>query len=223
MKKAVLILLACVMAFAVLFAVGCKDNKGGTTTPPGGTTDVGDNTGGNTGDNTGGNSGENQGGGTETKTVYEILDGLAAKKPAGATLGVTTVTGGETLTGSYTFAAAESGYTVTYSYEKLNTVEVSDGGITVPTEAKSTVSGTTTAETLGLNLSFAQANFTDFTDSDGSVTAGVSNPAAFMKDREFTCTDMTLSLTYTDSAITAITVSYSTADSQVTLAYTFSY
>ncbi len=221
MKKIAYILLVCVMAFAALFAVGCKDKKDSVTPPPGDTTQDDPTPDDPTPDDP--TPDDPTPDDPTPKTVYEVLNELAKKLPAGVRLTVTTVVDGNTLTGTYEYAAQTDGYTVTYSYEKLNAIEVSDDGIVVPSESKSTVSGESTAATAMPNIEFAESYFTDFTDTQGSVTATVTNIGAFMKDADFEGENMGITLSYTSQAITSLTVTYTTATAQVTRVYAFTY
>jgi hypothetical protein len=147
------------------------------------------------------------------------------------TVEITTVTSGMTLTAEYT--ATKS--VITYSVERLNKLE----GDELPEEYKTTLSGTATVENGRITrldgdavdlpaydyltgvFSIQKENLTEVVEEKGCLKAKVISPEAFLGTK-VEAEEMTVSIAYTDTAITRLTVTYSTSTSTVTTVYTFS-
>ena len=163
--------------------------------------------------------------------ICETLNALLRAEKNAVTVEITTVTSGMTLTAEYT--ATKS--VITYSVERLNKLE----GDELPEEYKTTFSGTATVENgtvtkidgdaidlptydqLTGNFSIKKENLVEIEEGEGSLKAKVLSPEAFLGTK-VDVKDMTVSITYTDTAITRLTVTYSTSTSTVTTVYTFS-
>ena len=161
------------------------------------------------------------------KSVIETLNTLAAQAPKSVKLEIGVTVGEDTLKSVYTSTANEGGYAVEYSYQRLNPFVYEDGEYKAPEEYMSTFKGSMeisdgkivkqdgaqtdiTAETvMAFGLRFDESYFTDFTAEGGVVTAKVSKPSDFLR-QSVSCSDMTLEVKYTESAITNITISYIT-------------
>lgn len=175
----------------------------------------------------------------EKNDVYSTLNQLAAKTPQSLALEPSVTADGETLKGEYEVVAEEDGYRVTYSYEKLSLFTEEDGTYPLPEEYKQTVEGEMlvsdgkiveqNGEAADLSIEqitasgvrFSAPCFTDVEQAEGSFQANVSDPSAFLQE-EFSCTGMTVEVTYGET-ISAMKISYtSQGGAQVVLEYTFS-
>lgn len=179
------------------------------------------------------------------ETVCEKLNGFAAKEISSATLNVSVSKGGEELKSQYSLASSDGGYTVSYSYEKINPIAENDGVYTVPADYKTTytgnmkiVNGAVTSHTgdgsaaeiptveklTASGMKFDTAYFTDFVfdDAKGTVTANVKSSAEFLNQTGFTGTGMKLTLSYGKESITSVKLEYTSANSyQVVASYQF--
>lgn len=163
--------------------------------------------------------------------IYETLNALLKAEKNAVTVEITTVTSGMTLTAEYT--ATKS--VITYSVERLNKLE----GDELPEEYKTTLSGTATVENGRITrldgdavdlpaydyltgiFSIQKENLTEVVEEKGCLKAKVISPEAFLGTK-VEAEEMTVSIAYTDTAITRLTVTYSTSTSTVTTVYTFS-
>ena len=163
--------------------------------------------------------------------ICETLNALLKAEKNAVTVEITTVTSGMTLTAEYT--ATKS--VITYSVERLNKLE----GDELPEEYKTTLSGTATVENGRITrldgdavdlpaydyltgiFSIQKENLTGVVDEKGCLKAKVISPEAFLGTK-VEAEEMTVSIAYTDTAITRLTVTYSTSTSTVTTVYTFS-
>lgn len=172
--------------------------------------------------------------------TYKTLNELAQKDYASISLSVTTTLDGETLRGTYTSKAASNGYSVEYSYEKLNSFEVDGDSITVPDEYKTTCSGSLTLvsgeiteqqgdpfvfETTLLTASklyFQAEIFTDVkTDSKTTFSAKVTSIGSFC-GKSLSVSDMTIEVKYAKKNLETIEITYKAdGGAQVVLNYTF--
>lgn len=163
--------------------------------------------------------------------ICEKLDALLDAEMNAVTVEITTVTEGITLKAEY----AVSKTAVSYSVERLNKLE----GNEIPEEYKTTLSGNATIENgtvtkidgdaidlpsydqLTGNFSIKKENLAEIEEGEGSLKAKVLSPEAFL-GAKVDAKDMTVSITYTDTAVTSLTLTYSTSTSTVTTVYTFS-
>jgi hypothetical protein len=163
--------------------------------------------------------------------ICEKLDTLLDAEVNAVTVEITTVTAGITLKAEY----AVTKTSVVYSVDRLNKLE----GDEIPEEYKTTLSGNATIENgtvtkidgdaidlptydqLTGNFSIKKENLVEIEEGEGSLKAKVLSPEAFLGTK-VDVKDMTVSITYTDTAITRLTVTYSTSTSTVATVYTFS-
>ena len=126
--------------------------------------------------------------------------------------------------------------TVEYAYDKLNELSVSGGN---PDEYLSTVTGSAQVEngalsdgsvTEDLNIgqldytgfSFKAGFFDDVQLGDNELVAKVSNPKGFVGNNRFECSDMTVTVTFTDQVVDSLYLQYvSQAGAQVKVTYAF--
>ncbi|MBQ1261980.1 MAG: hypothetical protein IIY01_03535 [Clostridia bacterium] len=163
--------------------------------------------------------------------ICEKLDTLLDAEVNAVTVEIITVTAGITLKAEY----AVTKTSVVYSVDRLNKLE----GDEIPEEYKTTLSGNATIENgtvtkidgdaidlptydqLTGNFSIKKENLVEIEEGEGSLKAKVLSPEAFLGTK-VDVKDMTVSITYTDTAITRLTVTYSTSTSTVATVYTFS-
>ncbi len=163
-------------------------------------------------------------------TVYEELNELVSGVD-GYQLSVSSTTEGETLTSSYDVDYISNGYTVAYTYDWLNHIDVNN-----PTDGyKSVKSGTATVvngqvesyEGDEINVlpneiafKFDKSYFTSAQIHSGSFKATVENASGFLNKTVETDT-MSVEVLYTETAFTKITLSYATNGTNVTVVYQF--
>ena len=165
--------------------------------------------------------------------LVDKINALIANKPANVALKITTTTGGLSLNAEYTVADTA----VTYKVEKYNTLpdlygdydvnkSTLEGSAVIADGVVTEIDGETVEipefDTLTGKFTFALSNLTNIQDSFGVFSADVKTPATFLGIAETDATNVKVSVTYTNTAIAAMTVTYKTpASSSVTLAYTF--
>ena len=173
------------------------------------------------------------------KTVYGLLNKLIAAEKNSVTLDLSLTQSGETLTGKYVAKNEANGMKVTYTFERLNPIEKNeDGTYTFPTEVKSSHSGSMVlrdgkvveqdGETADITIEsitasgvkFEEGSFKNVKTENGKFTAEVSSPAAFLQ-QELSCEGMKVEVSYTESAITSLKITYTAAGADVSMAYTF--
>ena len=166
-------------------------------------------------------------------TVYEVLEELADKEYTSVKLGIVTVTGGIRLAADYVLTKNS----VLYSVEQIRKLPTDGDIIDLPTEYKTTLTGTAAVnggnvvldgtdvtlpsyEELKGNFDFSEANFTNAVAENGSLKADVVSPAAFC-DAGGGIHNMKVAISYSETAFNKITITYQTADSEVTATYEF--
>lgn len=167
----------------------------------------------------------------ETPEICETLNTLLEAEMNAVTVEITTVTEGITLKAEY----AVTKDSVVYSVEQLNKLEGDD----IPEEYKTTLSGTATVENgtvtkidgdaielptydqLTGRFSFEKGNLSEILEENGRFQAKVLSPKDFLGTK-VDAEEMRITVTYTETAITTLTLTYNTATSAVTTVYTFS-
>ena len=170
--------------------------------------------------------------------TYKTLNELARKDYASISLSVTTTLDGETLTGTYTTKAESNGYSVVYSYEKLNTFGVEGDVITVPGEYKTTYSGSfklvsgertnqqgdeadfETSLLTAAGLNFAADNFAEVESKSDKLTAKVTNISGFC-GKSLSASDMKIEVEYAKNNLETLKITYQADGAQVVMNYTF--
>ncbi len=175
---------------------------------------------------------------TEVKTVYDTLNELKALDYQTVSLSVNATVDGETLTGSYKTMATESGFTVEYTYEQLQTFEEQGGNFVIPESRKTTYNGTMsvadgkvtsqTGDSIDLpvkqlsaeNLTFSEAYFANVKTNGNVFSADVTDVRGFF-GQTIWAEGMTVEIAYTETAFTALTISYKNSGGEFTLVYRF--
>ncbi len=171
--------------------------------------------------------------GTE-KTTYDILNELVSKSYSKVKLNVSTVTGGVELNAVYTLTNSE----IIYSVEQLNLFP-SDGNIeNISPDYKVTLTGSATIENgkvgkfngeavslpsydeLKGSFNFHESNFKNVVIQDNSLLADVISPSEFYGS-EVNVQNMKINIEYSETVLTKITITYQTANSNVTTIYEF--
>ncbi len=157
--------------------------------------------------------------GDRPKTATErMLDAIAATNPASVTTTITTVNSGVTLTASSTLA----GNSGTVEYRVLNKLDIEDDTTAMTKTETLTVANGTNTIVIG-QMNFDLDNFSRFEVNDNVLTATIENPTAFFGTTITTFTSADLTITAADGVVTAITVTYTTANgSAVTMSATLS-
>lgn len=175
---------------------------------------------------------------TKVKTVYDTLNELKALDYQTVSLSVNATVDGEALTGSYKTTATESGFTVEYTYEQLQTFEEQGGNFVIPESHKTTYNGTMsvvdgkvtsqTGDSIDLpvkqlsaeNLTFSEAYFSNVKTSENEFSADVTDAEAFFG--QTVTGSMTVRITYTKASLTSLVLSYGNASSgEFVLTYRF--
>lgn len=221
MKK---ILLSIVLLLAVIVSVvSCNKPK---PTPPAETTPA----------ETTPDSQQTTGGGTvETpKTVWETLQELSQQQYSKVKLNIKTVTGDIELNANYTLTNSN----VTYSVEQLNFLPP-DGDLTnVSPDHKVTLSGTAIIQNGKVDkvngesvllpsydelkgaFNFKESNFKNVKTEKGKLIADVSSVSGFMGASQ-SLSNMKIVVTYSDTVLQKLEITYNTTNSTVTTVYEF--
>lgn len=173
------------------------------------------------------------------ETVFEMLNRLMETPRESASLTVRTTYGGVTLRGDYFCETEGEGTRVRYTYERMALITgTPDGGYHVPDEPISTYRGAgmvvggaftcTEGDPLDLSvplltasgISFDERYFADVSAERGKFSAAVTSPAAFL-GRAILCTEMSAEVSYTDSAVGELRISYRSEGADVVLLYLF--
>ena len=173
--------------------------------------------------------------GTETeKTTYELLNDLAKQRYSKVKLDVVTVTGDVELKANYVLTEKN----VTYSVEQLNLLPIDGSVADLSSEYKTTLTGTATVENgtvtkldgaevtlpsydeLKGAFHFEESNLKNVREEDGMLTADVVSASDFLGTKA-EISNMTLKVSYSESALQIITLIYQTPRSTVTTVYSF--
>lgn len=152
---------------------------------------------------------------------------------------VTTEKGGITLYGHYEFTVNGDKTDVSYSYEKLNSFQVTDGTVTVPDGFKSSVTGTAVVKDgsvteinggaiepqslLSLDASaftFRQSLFENVKVTNYTFEADVVNAKEFMGDDAFDGTNVTVRIGFRKN-LDKIELTYEQNGAKVSVTYKF--
>lgn len=174
---------------------------------------------------------------TAEPTVFETLSSLAKKEYESIRLEVIVSADGDTLSGTYEAEAAEGGYTVRYSYEQMATIGGEDGELVFPDEPVAVKSGRMTVRggeivsregdeadlPLGCltpaGLDFSEKNFANVQTGEGSFSAALTSPDAFIGG--LTGTDGRVDVSYAEGGLLSLTLVYRNGLFAVEMRYTF--
>ncbi len=171
---------------------------------------------------------------SEQGTVYDKIEAFADIDYQEIKLAITTDTAGIQLSANYTLTQND----VSYIVEKLNLLPPNGDITSVPPEYKNVhmgyakiVDGKVTEldgeevtlpsyDELKGNFNFDESNFKNVSTQDGFLSADVISPSSFYG---FTVDiqDMSVSVEYTETALSKITINYKTEYSNVAIAYVF--
>ena len=168
------------------------------------------------------------------KTIWETLQELSQQKHSKVKLYIKTVTGDIELNANYTLTNTN----VTYSVEQLNLLPP-DGDLTnVSQNYKTTLSGTATikngkvdkfdGEVVNIPLydelkgtfNFKESNFKNIKMENGKLIADVTSVSDFMGTSK-NLSNMKIVVTYNDTALQKLEITYNTTNSTVTTVYEF--
>lgn len=167
---------------------------------------------------------------------FDMLNELAQKSYVGTELNVTTTLGDDTLQSSFVASVTNGVTTVSYTVQRLNTFDLNGN---IPTERISTVEGNYTIKdgvvvvgeasvegdlsALAVSgLHFSEQALSDVEWSDNKMTARVTDAVSFVGSRLSGAKEMTVVVSFTTQAITALELQYTSADgAQVKLSYAF--
>ena len=168
------------------------------------------------------------------KTVWDTLQELSKKSYSKVTLDITTVTGDIELNASYSLTNKN----VTYSVEQLNLLPPNGDLTNVSPNCKVTLSGTAiikngkvekidgeavtlpSYDELKGAFNFQQSNFKNVKTEKGKLTADVSSVSGFMGNSQ-NWSNMKIVVTYSDTALQKLEITYNTKNSTVTTVYEF--
>lgn len=169
----------------------------------------------------------------KNKTVYEVLNDLAAKQRDQVTLTVVTTVGEDTLTSTYNATVADSATKVEYSVQSLAKL-TADGATTARIETKSgsyVVKDGKVVQQNGQNcdialdnvtlgkINFDKVYFKDVQNVEGKFAAKVVDADGFVGNKNATA--MTVEVAYTKDAISSLKITYTLSNAAVTMTYTF--
>ncbi len=167
-------------------------------------------------------------------TVYEIWNAFSATKRENVIVEVTTKTEGVTLKAVYEL----KGEALSYSVDRVRTLDPEADFDQLPTNFKETVTGTATVkdgvvtkiedtdvtlptgEALTGGFSLTESNLTNVKNDNGKLTADVASAKDFF-GYEVAVTDLHIEVTYTQSAIVSLTMTYKTTTAEVSTLYLF--
>lgn len=170
---------------------------------------------------------------SESQTVYELLDELADKDYSNIEIDIVTTTDFVELNSYYVLSKNK----VTYSVEKLNILSTDE----TPTKSsyKTEVSGSASIrkgqivsfdgsqditlpsyDELKGNFNFSKSNFKNVIAGKNYFEADVVSPSTFY-GASVSVKNLKVKVEYTESSLTAMTVSYNTENASVQTVYTF--
>lgn len=165
-----------------------------------------------------------------TPTTYDTLNSLV-NSVSSYKLTVSTTTSGETLNSSYDIDYTENGYTVVYSYEVLNKIDltnpqdeyksIKNGSATIENgEVKNYTGDEINAIPSKLSVKFEENYFSAIQNGEGNFSANVNNVNAFLGTNQ-NISDMAIVVDYSSNAFEKIILTYSTSSSAVIITYVF--
>ena len=179
------------------------------------------------------------GGASSDKNTCETLNKIFTKDNSLVNIEVKTVTNEKSLASMYTVVKETNGEKITYSIEKLSTFEEVNGEYIVPESYKTTIKGevllsngavvSQSGDIADLDFTkteipkfkFNEGYFSNVQDNAGKFTADVTNPSGFL-GAEISCSNMSVTVSYSENKISEIILNYSTDKStQTTLKYFF--
>ena len=168
------------------------------------------------------------------KTVWETLQELSQKQYSKVKLDIKTVTGDMELNASYVLTNDN----VTYSVEQFNLLPTDGNLANVSQNHKITLTGTATIQggkvekIDGENVTlpsvdelkgvfhFTETNFKNVKTENGKLIADVNSASAFMGASQ-NLSNMKIVVTYNDTALQKLEITYNTTNSTVTTVYEF--
>lgn len=174
----------------------------------------------------------------EDNTIYNKLNKQLQNVSYPFTLSAKITEDGDVFNGSYIVTEVSGIITVEYSYEKLSTYTIVNDEIVAPDSYKTTVTGSAkimddkvieqNGETINLSaesfnvsgISLSEANLTDVQTGDGNFSAIISSLTS-VTGLNISATDATINISYTETSITKIVLTYSTSSYKMEMSYTF--
>lgn len=177
-------------------------------------------------------------GNVPVETIHEKLNRMVESSGSSMTVKITTDDEGKVLESVYRISNENAGKRVAYTEERFSEFKGENGEFIIPESYKYTLSGEvliadgaiveSSGDSFSMdlkNLSYPEFNFKSeyfisAKDNDGVFEALVISPSRFL-NRETTCTDMTVSVSYGEK-ISNILLSYKEYNGpDVTIRYTF--
>ena len=168
------------------------------------------------------------------KTIWETLQELSQKQYSKVKLDIKTVTGDMELNANYVLTNDN----VTYSVEQFNLLPADGNLANASQNQKTTLTGTATIQggkvekIDGENVTlpsvdelkgafhFTENNFKNVKTEDGKLIADVNSASAFMGVSQ-NLSNMKIVVTYNDTALQKLEITYNTTNSMVTTVYEF--
>ena len=172
--------------------------------------------------------------GEASKQVWEVFEELSKKQYSKIELNIQTVMGDVELNANYTLTNSN----VTYSVEQLTLLPSGENIDGASLNYKTTLTGTATIEngkvtkldgddvTLPSNtelvgsFNFDSSNFKNVKTEDGKLTADVISPSNFTGTSK-NLSDMKIVVSYNETALQELEISYKTTNATVTTVYEF--
>ncbi len=165
-----------------------------------------------------------------TPTTYDTLNSLV-NSVSSYKLTVSTTTSGETLNSSYDIDYTENGYTVVYSYEVLNKIDltnpqdeyksIKNGSATIENgEVKNYTGDEINAIPSKLSVKFEENYFSSIQSSEGKFVANIIDSKQFLNNN-VEISNMTITVDYSPTIFEKIVLSYTTTSSTVVITYSF--
>lgn len=156
-------------------------------------------------------------------------------------LNVTTQYSEVTLNAKYVLTKNDASTNIEYEVDRLNSIDVNDGSITMPDGLTSRVTGKavfngSAVETIDgvevnpqvlfdiadLSIMFRVKDLANVMLMENAIEATVINPKSFMNRDSFDGTEMTAKVEYNETTITSMIINYKAADgANVELSYAF--
>ncbi len=164
--------------------------------------------------------------------IYETLNGLLDKEYNSMTVSIETTQSMGTLTNTYAVSKVDNGTKVEYTCQQFaefgedytvpaNRIESKTGYVVYSNGNVVESSGDAVSVTLPqaavINIDLNKDNLTDVQQGEGTFTASVVDPSALLQGATG-CSDMTITVNYTNDGITSVVISYTTSSNMSVVA-----
>jgi hypothetical protein len=174
----------------------------------------------------------------DASDVYEKLNKMVSEEYSSLTVRISSDIDGVTLESVYSFNRTSSQEEMSYRIEQLSSFVADDGTLAAPDKQKNTLEGTAIISngkissqkgdkveidlaSVGLpKFNFKASNFSEITEGSNSFSATVIDATLFM-GKAFSGKDLTVSIDFSDSGISKITLCFVDDGASNTCEYVF--